>query len=87
MLLATATEKSLTKWLAMTADHDFRELASIIADDAVFRSPVGMQPYPGNDLVCLLLRTGGGVFERFEYLRKFVDGQNAALEFSAHIAT
>jgi hypothetical protein len=85
MPLAPAAQKSLAKWHAMIAEHDFRELPSIIAADAVFRSPVGLKPYPGRDLVCLLLRTAAGVFEDFEYHREFLDGENAALEFSAHI--
>jgi hypothetical protein len=71
------------------ACHDcgtrFSRLPSIIAADAVFRSPVGLKPYPGRDLVCLLLRTAAGVFEGFKYHREFLDGENAALEFSAHI--
>jgi hypothetical protein len=85
MPLAPAAQKSLAKWHAMIAEHDFRELPSIIAADAVFRSPVGLKPYPGRDLVCLLLRTAAGVFEGFKYHREFLDGENAALEFSAHI--
>jgi hypothetical protein len=64
---------------------DFRDLPSIIATDAVFRSPVGLKPYPGRDLVCLLLRTAAGVFEDFKYHREFFDDENAVLEFSAHI--
>ena len=85
MPLASAAQRSLTKWLAMIAENDFRDLPSIIAADAVFRSPVGLKPYPGRDLVCLLLRTAAGVFEDFKYHREFLDGENAALEFSAHI--
>jgi hypothetical protein len=49
----------------------------------LFRSPVGLKPYPGRDLVCLLLRTAAGAFEDFKYHREFLDGENAALEFSA----
>ena len=41
--------------------------------------------YPGCHLVCLLLSTAAGVFEDFRYHREFLDGENAALEFSAHI--
>jgi len=82
---APAAQQSLTKWLGMTAENDFRDLPSIIAADAVFRSPVGLKPYPGRDVVCLLLGTAGRIFEEFKYQRTFVDGDNAALEFSAHI--
>ena len=55
MPLAPAAQNSFTKWLAMIAENDFRDLPSIIAADAIFRSPVGLKPYPGRDLVCLLL--------------------------------
>jgi len=82
MPLAPAAQKSFTKWLAMIAENDFRDLPSIIAADAVFRSPVGLRPYPGRELVCLLLSTAA---EDFKYHREFLDGENAALEFSAHI--
>ena len=85
MPLAPAAQKSFTKWLAMIAEKDFRSLPSIIAADAVFRSPVGLRPYPGRELVCLLLSTAAGIFEDFRYHREFLDSNNAALEFSAQI--
>src|SRR5471032_2056473 len=85
MSLAPAAQKSMTKWLAMIAANDFRGLPSIIAADAVFRSPVGLKPYPGRELVCLLLGTAAGIFEDFKYHRKFLNDENSALEFSVHI--
>ena len=74
---------SLTKWLAMVAIADFHDLRSIVAIDAVYHSPVEWHPYPGRDLVCLLVRTAASVFEDFEYLREFAGGDEAVLEFSA----
>jgi SnoaL-like domain len=85
MPLSPAAQESLAKWHSMIASGDFSDLPSIVAADVVFRSPVGWMPYPGRDLVCLLLRTAAGVFEDFRYHREFVDGENAMLEFSAHI--
>ena len=85
MPLAPAAQKSLTVWRAMIAENDFRDLPSIIAADAVFRSPVGLKPYPGRELVCLMLSTAARIFEDFRYHRKFLNDENAALEFSAHI--
>ena len=35
--------------------------------------------------MCLMLSTAAGIFEDFKYHRKFLNDQNAALEFSAHI--
>ena len=69
----------------MNAESDFRDLHSIVAADAVFHSPVGSKPYPGRDLVCLMLSTAAGIFENFKYHRILRDGEEAVLEFSAHI--
>ena len=85
MPISPASQKSLTKWLVMLATKDFSDLPLIVAANAVFHSPVGLRPYPGRDLVCLLLRTAAGVFEDFEYHRKLLDDENAVLEFSARI--
>jgi SnoaL-like domain len=80
-----STRASLEKWLAMVASGDFRRLPSIIATDVVYHSPVKGPPYPGRDLVCLLVRTAAGVFEDFKYERQFADGDSAVLEFSARV--
>ena len=58
-------------WLAMVGKSDFLDLPSIIATDAVYHSPVEWHPYPGRDLVCLLVRTAAGVLEDFKYHRQF----------------
>lgn len=80
-----AAQTSLTSWRSMLAKNDFTELPSIIAADAVFYSPIEWHPYPGRDLVCLLLAGAAGVYEDFTYHHEFADGENAVLEFSAHI--
>jgi SnoaL-like domain len=69
----------------MIGQGDFRDLPSIIAADAVYHSPVEWHPYPGRDLVCLLVRTAASVLEDFQYQRQFASGDDAALEFSAHV--
>jgi SnoaL-like domain len=84
MPISLAAKSSLAKWLAMVARGDFGDLPSIIAADAVYHSPVEWHPYPGRDLVCLLVRTAAEVFEDFEYRRQFAAGDDAALEFTAH---
>ncbi len=85
MSLSPAAQKSLAKWYAMVAKNDFSDLPSIVAEDAIFRSPVAFTPYPGRDLVCVVLRAAASVFEDFNYHRVMMDGENAILEFSAHI--
>ena len=82
-----AAAATLARWHAMIASGDLAELPSLIAADAVFRSPVAHKPYPGRAAVVLILRTVLGVFEDFTYHRQLVgdDGLDVALEFSAAI--
>jgi SnoaL-like domain len=79
------SSKTLEKWLAMMTTGDFRELPEIISADAVYHSPVEWHPYPGRELVCLLVRTAASVLEDFKYHRRFTDHDSAALEFTAHV--
>ena len=83
--LAESARSTLARWLTSVASGDYRDLPSFIALDAVYHSPVEWHPYPGRDLVCLLVRTAQGVFEDFKYLRLFSGGDEAVLEFSAHV--
>jgi hypothetical protein len=86
MPLSSAAQNSLAKWREMAAKRDLAGLEAIIAEDAIFRSPVAYPPYPGRDAVCLVLRAAEAVFEDFAYHREFVSGPNdVALEFSARI--
>ena len=62
-----------------------RPPASLLAPDCVFRSPVAYQPYRGADKTELVLATAASVFEDFRYHRRFADGNDVALEFSARI--
>ena len=82
-----AVAATLARWHAMIASGDLAELPSLIAADAVFRSPVAHKPYPGRAAVVLILRTVLGVFEDFTYRRQLVgdDGLDVALEFSAEV--
>jgi hypothetical protein len=83
--LGPVAQATLARWLAMVASGDFGDLDSIVAADAVYHSPVEWHPYPGHDLVCLLVRTAAGVFEDFRYERQMAGGNSAMLEFSAHV--
>jgi SnoaL-like domain len=83
--LGPAARATLERYLAMVASGDFADLDSIIAAEAVYHSPVEWHPYPGHDLVCLLVRTAAGVFEGFRYERQMADGDSAMLEFFAFV--
>jgi hypothetical protein len=86
MSLSSPAQKSLAKWYAIIAKDDLSELASIVAEKAIFRSPIAYPPYPTRDVVCLVLRTAASVFEDFVYHREFTAGPNdVVLEFSARV--
>ena len=67
------------------------ELAKILADDAVFHSPVVHTPQVGKAIGTAYLTAAGQVFgapgghANFRYVRELVDGHEACLEFVAEI--
>ena len=67
------------------------ELAKILAEDAVFHSPVVHTPQAGKAKVIAYLAAAGQVFgapgghANFRYVRELVDGHEACLEFIAEI--
>ncbi len=86
MNLTPAAKASLAKWHDMMEKLDLSELESIVAEDAVFRSPVANTPYPGKKAVCIVLRGAAGVFEDFVYHRELYDDANSVcLEFAARV--
>jgi len=62
-------------------------LVPLIAATAVFHSPVMHTPQQGSDLVTQYLLAALKLFSQhdFHYVRKIVDGREAALEFVAEI--
>lgn len=86
MNLSPASAASLKKWHEMIAKVDLSDLESIVAENAVFRSPVANTPYPGKKVVCIVLRGAMKVFEDFVYHRELFDGENSVcLEFAARV--
>lgn len=84
--LSAAAAASLKKWHEMIAKTDLSDLESIVAEEAVFRSPVANTPYPGKKVVCIVLRGAMTVFEDFVYHRELSDGANSVcLEFAARV--
>jgi hypothetical protein len=85
--LPPAAAKTLERWHEMIRRRDTRALAELIADNAVFRSPVAHKPYEGRAMVALILQNAEQVFSNFTYHRSFVteDAQSVVLEFSANV--
>jgi hypothetical protein len=83
--LSPAAQIAVAKWLSMFARKEFSDLPKIMAPNVAFHSPVGLEPYAGHAVVCLMLPTTAAIFEDFRYHRVFTGVEDAALEFSAHI--
>jgi 2,4-dienoyl-CoA reductase (NADPH2) len=79
--------KSLRRWHDIVKNGDMAGLSEILAPKATFRSPMAHTPYPGAQVVQLILANAFQVFADFTYHREFVaaDGQNVVLEFSAKV--
>jgi len=82
----------LAAWHRVVAEgNPPEELAKILADDAVFHSPVVHTPQVGKAKVIAYLSAAGQVFgapggpTNFRYVRELVDGHEACLEFVAEI--
>lgn len=86
-MLIPAAAQSLAIWHEMVAANALDRLASISADDVVFRSPAFYKPYRGKEALRIVLSNVMTVFEGFAYHRTLTsaDGLNVMLEFSAHI--
>ena len=69
------------------ASHDLTALAAMVADDAVFHSPVVHTPQVGKAKVMAYLGAAAQVLgnESFAYVRELVDGNEALLEFTAEL--
>lgn len=79
---------NLARWHAyMDGGSDPAQLAEMLADDAVFYSPVVHTPQAGKAKVMAYLGAAGSVFGNgsFRYVRELVDGDNVMLEFAAEM--
>lgn len=62
-------------------------LADLIAEEAVFHSPVVHTPQRGRPVVTAYLSAAGTILggESFRYVRELVDGNEAMLEFETEL--
>lgn len=80
----TPTEQGLAEWHTLATAPDPERLAGLVAQDAVFHSPVVHTPQEGRALVVSYLSAAAATLGRgeFRYVRELVDGQNVMLEFT-----
>lgn len=80
----TTRHAGLAQWHAyMEAGGDPAALSAILADDAVFHSPVVHTPQVGKPVVMAYLVAASHVLgnDSFRYVRELVDGDEMMLEF------
>ena len=79
---------NLEHWHRIAAGGSKAEdLRAILAEDAVFHSPVVHTPQVGREKVIAYLTAAGQTFANtgFEYVREIADGPRAMLEFTANL--
>jgi SnoaL-like domain len=77
----------LAAWHAYIDSDDAAILSDLLADDAVFHSPVVHTPQVGKPVVMKYLLSAAKVLngEGFAYVRELVDGDNVMLEFVSEV--
>ena len=78
------TQQGLAEWHTLATAPDPERLARLVAQDAVFHSPVVHTPQQGRALVVSYLSAAAATLGQGEfcYVRELVDGHNAMLEFT-----
>jgi hypothetical protein len=78
---------ALDRWHEVERTRNPAMLNQILAEDAVFHSPIVFRPQQGRDLVALYLTGAMHVIATpdFRYVREVVEGRNAVLEFETVI--
>ena len=75
------------KWHKVIESDDLKMLDEIIADEAVFSSPVVFKPMEGKEITMMYLHAAGQSFnmEKFKYTKEIHDDMNSVLEFETYI--
>ena len=81
------TIPTLQTWHELVRTRNARGLASLLADDVVFFSPVVHTPQVGRAVTLLYLSAAFKVFfsESFRYVREITGPRDAVLEFQVQI--
>ena len=77
----------LDRWHEVVKTRNPTLLNQVLAEDAVFHSPILYRPQQGKDLVALYLTGAMHVIANpsFRYVRQIADDRNAVLEFETEI--
>ena len=81
------SDHPIDTWHRLVRTHDASGIGALLADDAVFHSPVVHAPQAGRTLVARYLGAAFDVFfnPSFRYVREIVGASDAMLEFETEI--
>jgi hypothetical protein len=81
------TASALESWHHLVRTNDASGLRELVAEDAVFHSPVVHSPQHGRNLAVMYLSAAFKVFfnPTFRYVREIVGASDAMLEFETEI--
>ena len=88
MVAKTGHSKNLQRWMDyFYGSHSREELASMLHDDVVFKSPVVHTPQVGKAITLMYLGAAGQTLggDTFRYVRVFDCGDKAVLEFECEM--
>lgn len=73
----------ISAWHRILQQRDISQLEALLADDAVFYSPIVFKPQPGRQLVCFYLSAALKILvtPQFRYVSEICGERQAALEF------
>jgi len=80
------SEPVIQRWHRIVETRDSSALGALLADEAVFHSPVVHTPQRGRELTAKYLTAALAVFgDRLRYVREIVGERDAVLEFEAEL--
>jgi hypothetical protein len=81
------TKSLLAKWHEVALSHEEAKVAALLAEDAVFESPVVHTPQRGKAITTRYLASAGHVFanSQFHYVGEWHAERSVILEFKAEI--
>lgn len=81
------TMNTIERWHHILETADIKGLGDLLADDAVFHSPIMHTPQVGKALVAQYLGAAFLMFSQysFKYVREIVSGNEALLEFEVEM--
>jgi hypothetical protein len=78
-------ETALNEWHRIILERDWERLPDILTDDVTYHNPAQSEPLRGKDALVGTLQIVFGIFEDFEYARRFGGVDGYGLEFRGRV--